>query len=132
MRRPLLVDAYWFGLTAVIRRDRFLASAGSELIRADDSGAPEDELMVAAARRALDRATKAIPIPLGCLQRTLVLHRLLARRGVSSTPAIGVRRIGGRLEAHAWLEHRGRILTSSDAHCRNYQRLRAPRDTTVP
>jgi hypothetical protein len=136
VRVPLLLEAYWLGMISAIRRDRFLVDAGFDVMsalerRALPSGAEEDRL-VATARRSLDRATRAIPVSLGCLQRTIVLHRLLARRGIATTPAIGVRRVGGKLEAHAWLEHKGRILTCSEAHCRTYHQLqsgRPPRST---
>jgi hypothetical protein len=133
VRFPLLLEAYWLGMISAIRRDRFLGGAGFDVVRAIDRGAPpfgaEEDRLVATALRSLDRATRAIPVSLGCLQRTIVLHRLLARRGIASTPSIGVRRVGRRLEAHAWLEHRGRILTSSEAHCRSYHQLQSDRAT---
>ncbi|HEU5317226.1 MAG TPA: lasso peptide biosynthesis B2 protein [Chloroflexota bacterium] len=39
-----------------------------------------------------------------CLQRSLALHRVLRRKGLPSELRIGVRRVDGRLAAHAWVE----------------------------
>lgn len=48
-----------------------------------------------------------------CLEEALVLAWLLRFAGVSATIRIGVARRAGALHAHAWLEHRGRILLGS-------------------
>jgi hypothetical protein len=56
-------------------------------------------------RRTLD----PLPWDSRCLMRSLVLLRMLARRGVVCRLVIGVRP-GGTLEAHAWIEHDGHPL----------------------
>jgi hypothetical protein len=56
-------------------------------------------------RRTLD----PLPWDSRCLMRSLVLLRMLARRGVVCRLVIGVRP-GETLEAHAWIEHDGHPL----------------------
>jgi hypothetical protein len=45
-----------------------------------------------------------------CLGQALVLAWTLRRGGRATVLRIGVTREGGRLRAHAWLEHGGRVL----------------------
>ena len=45
-----------------------------------------------------------------CLQKALVLYRLLRRKGVEVELIIGVTKAKGALEAHAWLEYHGRVI----------------------
>jgi len=45
-----------------------------------------------------------------CLPLSLTLQSLLAGSGVSADLRLGVRKYGGRLEAHAWVEHEGMAL----------------------
>jgi hypothetical protein len=56
-------------------------------------------------RRTLD----PLPWDSRCLMRSLVLMRMLARRGVVCRLVIGVRP-GEKFEAHAWIEHDGHPL----------------------
>ncbi len=56
-------------------------------------------LVAAAARHGPYKAT--------CLPRSLALQWLLRRRGIESDLRVGVRKVAGGLEAHAWLEHEG-------------------------
>ena len=56
-------------------------------------------------RRTLD----PLPWDSRCLMRSLVLLRMLARRGVVCDLVIGVRP-GETFEAHAWIEHDGHAL----------------------
>jgi Transglutaminase-like superfamily len=51
-----------------------------------------------------------------CLPVALVTGWMLARQGTPATLRVGVARHGGRLTAHAWLEHGGRpLLVASGA-----------------
>lgn len=59
-------------------------------------------LVAVAGRYSLTTAT--------CLKQALVLSWLLGRRGIETSLRIGVARQEGILEAHAWLEHQGRII----------------------
>lgn len=45
-----------------------------------------------------------------CLTKTLVLQRILRRRGVETDVVVGVARDATALAAHAWLEWNGEIL----------------------
>lgn len=45
-----------------------------------------------------------------CLVRSLTLAWLLERRGIPSEVRIGVRRLAGGFEAHAWVEAAGTVL----------------------
>jgi hypothetical protein len=49
-----------------------------------------------------------------CLPRSLALWWLLRRRGIAADLRIGVRKEGGRFEAHAWTEWRGTVLNDGD------------------
>lgn len=51
----------------------------------------------------VEALTRLGPRPASCLERSLVLRNLLARRGVERELQIGVRFEGDRLEGHAWL-----------------------------
>lgn len=56
-------------------------------------------LVAIAASRGAYRAT--------CLRQSLALWWLLKRRGINTQLRIGVRKEGGALQAHAWVEHEG-------------------------
>ena len=45
-----------------------------------------------------------------CLSQSVTLWWLLLRRGVETQLIIGARTAAGKLEAHAWVEHKGRVL----------------------
>jgi Transglutaminase-like superfamily len=45
-----------------------------------------------------------------CLKKALTLQWLLARRRVSTRLWLGVQRREATLQAHAWLEHNGRVI----------------------
>ena len=50
------------------------------------------------------------PFGTSCLKEALVLSWLMSQRGMATTLRIGVARRHGTLDAHAWLEHNGRII----------------------
>jgi hypothetical protein len=56
---------------------------------------------------AVNAAARHTPFPATCLTRSLLLAWLLRRRGVACDLRIGVRLIGGALDAHAWVECQG-------------------------
>jgi hypothetical protein len=52
-----------------------------------------------------------------CLEQSLVLWRLAARRGIPAELRIGARKQAGRFEAHAWVELGNLVLNDSgEAH----------------
>lgn len=59
--------------------------------------------------RPVRRTLDPLPWDSRCLMRSLVLLRMLARRGVVCKLVIGVKP-GERFEAHAWIEHDGHPL----------------------
>lgn len=66
--------------------------------RSRDRACAVDKLVTSAAR--------GVP-RVACLPRSLVTSTLLAREGIETVLRIGVRRDGGILKAHAWVEHLG-------------------------
>jgi len=59
-----------------------------------------------------------------CLTEAMVAQLLLSRMGLAAKLQIGVRRgRQGELEAHAWIEHRGRILIGDCAGLERFSRL---------
>jgi hypothetical protein len=85
---------------------RLAPRGGDRAVSGDDRAHATARMVQAAARYGPCRAN--------CLQQSLVLWWLLRRRGVASVLRIGVRKGEGRLEAHAWVEHRGQALNDQD------------------
>jgi hypothetical protein len=80
------------------------------------AGGPQPPAAGDDARRAALRLAHAtrrtlalIPADSRCLMRSLVVTRLLARRGIASTLVLAARVEGG-FEAHAWVEVDGRAV----------------------
>ncbi len=69
--------------------------------------------------RAVSRTVRLLPTDSRCLVRSLVLTRLLGRRGVPSSLVIGVLS-EPQFAAHAWVEHGGAPLLSPGT---GYERL---------
>jgi hypothetical protein len=69
-----------------------------------ERGPRASELIFAECQRAVDRVYRWMPLPRTCLKRSLVLYRLLRRRGVAVHFRLGVRREGESIGAHAWVE----------------------------
>lgn len=63
--------------------------------------------------RLIGVAANHVPLRVSCLPRSLTLWFQLRRRGIGSDLCIGVRRDGGQLEAHAWVECGGCALNDS-------------------
>jgi hypothetical protein len=85
-------------------------------------GALDDGASLAAARRlgtAVERTLGAMPFDSRCLIRSLVLVRILARRGIASSLVLGVSAKPG-FAAHAWVESDGVALLPTSAR---FQRL---------
>jgi hypothetical protein len=84
--------------------EQLRAHDGAVTLRGNEARAAAIPL-TRAARRALD----LIPADSRCLMRSLVVTRLLARRGIASTLVVAARVEGG-FEAHAWVEVDGRAV----------------------
>lgn len=68
---------------------------------------------------AVSRTLRALPVDARCLVTSLVLTRMLARRGIESTLVLGVRNTPS-FAAHAWIEHDGVALLPTTSE---YERL---------
>jgi Transglutaminase-like superfamily len=76
---------------------------------------------LAACEQAVGRVYRLLrPLTRTCLKESLVLLRMLRKRGVKVRLCIGVRKEGDRLAAHAWIEQDGTPLQPTDA---SYTRL---------
>lgn len=87
-----------------------------EVVAALRSGGPGSQADEAAVPRVAYRLASAVhrtlgPLPIDsrCLMRSLVLSRMLARRGVGATVVVGVR-VAPDFGAHAWVEYRGHAV----------------------
>jgi Transglutaminase-like superfamily len=83
----------------------------AQLRSASDGTRPRDDDYLEAIRlgSVVGRVLRALPVDSRCLTRSLVLTRLLAARGMTSTLVIGVRP-GESFGAHAWVERGGNPL----------------------
>lgn len=63
------------------------------------------------ASRCVDLAARLDPFSATCLKKSLVLYAMLSRRGLAVELFIGAAKTGGKLDAHAWLECQGRVVT---------------------
>jgi hypothetical protein len=63
-----------------------------------------------------------------CLEKSITLWWLLKRHGISCEVRIGARKIGGKFEAHAWVEHGDVALNEPQQEHRHY----ATFDTAFP
>ena len=86
--------------TLQLRVGRGLAVV-SEAVAADET-TQVCRMVLAAARYSLISST--------CLERSLALWWLLARRGIATQLRIGARKSGDRFEAHAWVERNGEAI----------------------
>lgn len=132
MRLFLLVHAYLLLLTVTLRL-RFLSVQPvfgdilSPESRLDGTGPANAMETIESAQRSLHLAESLFPFRIRCLERSVVLSRLLRRQRIPTKLQIGVKKSGQRLEAHAWVEYQGRTLSSSAAQCSEYQPLQATR-----
>jgi hypothetical protein len=86
-------------------------------LRRADGSRPAAHDAVATGRRlgrAVVRTLEVLPTDTRCLMRSLVLTRMLARRGIATRLVIAVRP-GGSFAAHAWVEHDGIALLPAEA-----------------
>jgi hypothetical protein len=118
-RIALTLEILWTycGVRWAIRGDDLPGAVAR--LRRDFEAAPavaptEDDRHGAASRLGYVVASvlRLLPTDSRCLMRSLVLTRLLARRGVPSTLIIGVS-AAPEFAAHAWVEHAGRPLLPS-------------------
>ena len=64
------------------------------------------------------------PLPWArCLQRSVALCLWMESEGIRPELKIGVRKNGGTLVAHAWVEYHGQVLNDSPDRLREFARL---------
>lgn len=63
------------------------------------------------------------PAHSSCLERSLTLWWLLRRQGITSEVCLGVRKVAGQFEAHAWVAYAGRVLNDRDDVHRRFASL---------
>lgn len=108
---PLLVWSWWALLFVDLAlRCLSLPRAQALLTRLARPPRAAARMGASGAADVLDLAARHHPLPVRCLQRTLVLQILLAAQGLPAELRIGVRRADRELRAHAWLEHAGQAL----------------------
>ena len=100
-RRTLVLALVLLPLFAVLLR---LSSPARLLSRVGARGTPGPGAMASALALARPVNLVAARLRATCLTRSLVLHWILARRGIGTELKVGVRNEGGGLHAHAWLE----------------------------
>jgi len=92
--------------------DSVTATLRSQVSAAGSPGGPGGTLVEASRLgRAVVRTLSLIPGDTRCLMRSLVLTRLLARRGMHAKLVIGARAAPDFL-AHAWVEYHGHPVLS--------------------
>jgi len=64
----------------------------------------------------VELASRLHPLDPTCLKKALVLYALLTRIGFDLQLLIGATKIEGKLDAHAWLEHQGRVILGGLGH----------------
>jgi putative nucleotidyltransferase-like protein/transglutaminase superfamily protein len=96
------------------------AGAGPKL---DTAGAVEGARRAA---YAVARASNRGPHAGNCLSRSVALMWLLRRRGIDGQVRFGARTIGGKFEAHAWVEVNGVVINDHDRVTRSFATLQSP------
>ncbi len=77
---------------------------------------------------AVRRASRGVPAA-SCLTQALATRAMLGRHGVTCTLCFGVaKRDDGMLEAHAWVEHAGRVVIGRVPDMERFARLSEPID----
>lgn len=109
---------------AAIRLRR--ASVADILSRTRVCGDPPPAAMAVAHSAARAVNLVAARLRATCLTRSLVLHRILARRGIATTLRIGVRNEGNGLQAHAWVECNGVPVNDTAQGVRGYAPVELP------
>ena len=117
-----LALAQWLLLLAQLRLRTSAAGTlvgGREPAGARSPRHPLERATVERAAWAVDRVVAFGPLRARCLARAITLRQLLARRGIADAVVrVGVRRVGGRFEAHAWVELRGHVIGEQVEHVR--------------
>lgn len=114
------------GILALVRLALTLLSFARIRALADRLGrtpaAPADAAFARAVRRAVDRGARTIPGS-ACLAQALTAELMLRRAGRPVRVSIGVAPDGQPLDAHAWTESAGIVVTGESETLHNYRTL---------
>ena len=120
LEASLVLPAAELGLRLVgLRRTWDVLCAGAP-------GSREDVPAAQAIGRAVQGAARWSPARPRCLARSLVLCRLLRRRGIAGVLRIGVASPGRDFEAHAWVEVAGQPVGDSIAGVERFTAFEHP------
>ena len=78
------------------------------------------EAIIHMARRAQGITRRLVGSSGTCLQRSMTLWAVLARRGIESELRVGFRRQEGHIEGHAWVEYRGEPVNEAASVVNTY------------
>ena len=93
---------------------KVMDAAGAENPRAPRH-AGDASAEISRVRWAIDACARRLPWRIVCFQKGLALHKLLQRRGISTTLHYGVAQDSERgLTAHVWVTHRGEAIIGGD------------------
>jgi hypothetical protein len=102
-----------FGLR-VLKLKTLLAILQSDR-RADREGSNRAPAKPERVGYCVELASRLHPLRPTCLKKALVLFAMLARRGVKAQVIVGAAKTDGKLDAHAWIEHEGRVVLGGPA-----------------
>ncbi len=126
LRRPTRVSAlrgvFDGAVVTVTLKKRGVRCLVADLAPMPSTFDPARALEVSAA---VDAAFGLIPVAPTCLRRTLTLIRELKRLGLEATMHVGVRNVGGTVEAHAWVQARDVVLNDNPDVIETYTELAA-------
>ena len=102
---PVELGLRWSGFDTLVKRlGRTRRSRGRQEAVVDGERAA----------RLVEAVSRCYPFNPTCLKKSLVLLWILRKRGLPAELRIGVRKVGGALQAHAWIECGGRTLLDGD------------------
>ena len=82
------------------------------------------ESLIRVITSSVDRAAELQPLRVGCLEKALTTRRLLTWCGEPASVALGIRRDGDALDAHAWVEVGDHSVDASRPQFRSFAQLR--------
>ena len=80
----------------------------------------QPEAIIHMARRAQGITRRLVGSNGTCLQRSMTLWAVLARRGIEADLRVGFRRQEGHIEGHAWVEYRGEPVNEAASVVNSY------------
>lgn len=101
--------AFVIPVELALRRQVPLARLVAQFAGTDRNRSGRGTIDVGRAARLVDAVTACYPNTT-CLKKSLILLRLLRKRGIPAELRLGVRKVDDHFSAHAWIECAGRTL----------------------